>query len=329
MIPPFGSSIIQSDVSYFLQDQLAGMGDWLTQEVGSLNWIECYADARALAVAKQYVTLLSNQLSPASASIFLNRYALIYNILGLSDRESIKNYVELKQSEFGTPPTLNNIDQYLMDQLGDIFIELQWTPELQQFATNDPIQQIEIDGYSYQAPLSNVMVYVWQPRNNQDNLLMPSPIFNSTVESYRGIMETWNPSYITFITMNLTNRGFQDGYANNYNGLNFNNYIDGYNVISGSQGSTTITGTGTAFKTYPDASPGDFAQAVAEGFFPPIQVVDDAGELQTYYVSAVASNISLTITVPLDNNITNRTYRCLGFILDTDPALDEAELLGF
>jgi hypothetical protein len=122
--------------------------------------------------------------------------------------------------------------------------------------------------------------------------------------------------------MNLTNRGFQDGYANNYNGLNYNNYLDGYNVVSGTAGGTTITGTGTAFKTYPDGSIGDFQGAVAQGFFPPIQVVDDAGTLQTYYVSAVASNTSLTITVPIVNNITNRTYRTIGFVLDTDGILD-------
>lgn len=325
-VPAFGTSILTSDIQFLLQDMLNGMGDFLTQEVGSLNWCECLTDARALAAAKQYVTLLANQLSPNSASIYLNRWATIYNTLGLSNPTAIQTYIELKQAQFGTPPNLANLNAFMEKQLGSIFIDLEWTPELQGLATTNPTVQIGEDGYAYAAPLSNVMVYVWQPRDNKDNLLMPNNIFNTTVESYRQIMEQWNPNYIRFITMNLTNRGFEDGYANGYNGLNYNNYLDGYNVVSGTAGSQTITGIGTAFLLYPDGEPGDFIRAVNEGYFPPIQIVDDSGDLQTYYVEAVASNTNLTITVPLVNNITNRTYRTLGMTLDTPGMLDFADL---
>jgi hypothetical protein len=321
-VPAFGTALQSSDIAFALSDQLSGMGDYLTQEVGSLNWIECLTNARQITLAKQYITLLSNQLSPNSASVFLNRWAKIYNTLGLADPDSIIDFIELKQSEFGTPPILTNLISFMQGQLGSIFIDLECTPELQGLATKDPTVQILQDGYSYQAPLNNVMVYVWQTRDNQDNLLIPNSIFNDTVESYRQIIDQWNPAYITFITMNLINRGFQDGYANNHNGLNFNNYLDGYNIVSGSASSTTITGVGTAFKTYPDGSNGDFIGAVNEGFYPPIQIVDDLGILQTYFVSHVSSNTSLTITTPLINNITSRTYRTLGFILDTDGMLD-------
>lgn len=328
MIPSFGTAAQTSDVAFLLQDQLSGMGDFLTQEVGSLNWIEAYVYARALAATKQYITLLANQLSPNSSSVYLSRWAQIYNTLGSADPTTIENYIGLKQAQFGTPPTLNNLNAYLTDLLGQIFIDLQWAPELQSLATTDPITQITINHKPYSAPLCDVFVYVWQPRDNQDHLLVPNSIFNSTVETYRQIMEAWNPSYITFITMNLVNRGFEDGYANNYNGLNFNNYLDGYNVISGTTGNTTITGTGTAFLLYPNAQPGDFIQAVDAGYYPPIQIVDDSNILQTYYVSAVNSNTSLTITTQLINNITARTYRCLGFILDTSNMLDNGGLYG-
>ena len=328
LIPSFGTSFQVSDVSFLLQDQLNGMGDFLTQEIGSLNWCEALTNARALATAKGYITLLANQLSPNSASVYLNRWAIIYNTLGLSNPAAIEDYIELKQAQFGTPPFLNNLNSYMQEQLGPIFIDLEWTPELQKLATTDPVTQITEDGYAYSSPLSNVMVYVWQPRDNQDNLLMPTSIFNATVDSYRGIMEAWNPAYITFITMNLTNRGFQDGYGNDYNDHIYNNYLDGYNVISGTAGSMTITGTDTAFLVYPDGSEGDFIGAVTEGYYPPIQVVDDSGVLQTYYVSAVSSNTSLTITTPLINNITNRTYRTLGFLLDTDGILDYGGLFN-
>src|SRR5580698_303248 len=275
IIPAFGTSIQSSDINFLLTDQLNGMGDFLTQEVGSLNWCEAYTNARSLAVDKQFITLMSNQLSPNSSSIYLNRWAQIYNTLGLSSQTAIEDYIETKQAQFGTPPNLNNIISFLQDMLGSIFIDVEVAPELQQFATTDPQTQIITDKLSYSSPLSKMYVYVWQPRDNQDNLLMTNAQFNPTVNSYLALMESWNPAYIQFITMNLTNRGFQDGYGNNYNGLSFNNYQDGYNVVSGSANSTTITGVGTAFKLYPNGQEGDFKLALDGGFNPPLQVVDD------------------------------------------------------
>lgn len=328
LVPAFGTSMQNSDVALMLQDQLAGMGDFLTQDVGSLNWCEAMTNARALATALQFIKLMANQLSPNSATVFLNRWAQIYNTLGLATATAIDQYIELKQSEFGTPPTLTNIDTFLSDVLGNVFIDVEWTPELQFLATTDPVTQVTIDHQSYKTPLYNTLVYIWQPRDGYDNLLMPNNMFNSIADSWRSILESWNPSYITFITMNLQNRGFEDGYGNNYNGLNFNNYLDGYNVISGTAGSTTVTGTDTAFYLYPDNQPGDFQGAVAEGFQPPLQVVDDLGVLQTYFVLSVQSNTQLTLTTPLVNNITNRTYRTLGFILDTGSALDYGGLFN-
>ena len=329
MIPAFGTSIQNSDISFLLQDQLNAMGSFLTQEIGSLNWCECLTNARSLAYDKQFITLMANQLSPNSASIFLDRWAQIYNTTGLSDPKAIEDYIELKQSLFGTPPTLNNLKTYFQGALGEIFIDLEWAPELQQFATTDGYQQIDIDGYAYNAPLNRVYVYVWQPRDNKDNLLMPNNTFNSTVESYHSIIEGWNPAYITFQTMNLTNRGNQDGYGGGYNGFNYNNYLDGYNVINGQAGGTGIIGVNTTFALYPNGDLGDFALSdIVNAFVPPIQVVDDDGYLQTYYVASVIDNTRLVLTTPLVNNITNRTYRCLGCVFDTIGMLDGGQLIN-
>jgi hypothetical protein len=328
-VPSFGSSAQTSDVQLILTDLLQGMGDYFTQEPGSLNYIECWVYARALAANKQFINLMANQLTPATSSIYLDQWAQIYNISSslLLDSNYVKNYVEFKQSLFGQPPTYSNLVAFFQQQLGPIFIDLEVRPELQQFATTDPTVQIEQDGYAYSSPLSAVMVYVWQPRDNQDNLLMPTNIFNSIVDSYHAIIEAWNPSYIEFITMNLTNRGNQDGYGNNYNGLNYNNYVDGFNVVSGVAGSNVITGINTVFQLYYNGRPGDFAE-VSEGFNPPIQIVDDNNVLQTYFVLSVSSNTSLTLTTKLINNVTSRTYRTLGFVFDTPGTLD-ASLFNF
>jgi hypothetical protein len=201
-----------------------------------------------------------------------------------------------------------------------------WKFELQPgIATHSPSDAI---AHGYQVPLWSMLVYQWQPRDNQDNLLMDTPTFLKLTDSYRQITQNWVPAGVELISYNLINRGFQDGYANNYNGLNFNNYADGYNVVSGTAGSTTITGVGTAFLLYPNSEPGDFQPAVAEGFHPPIQIVDDSNQLQTYFVASITNNTHLTLTKPLINNITSRTYRTLGFILDTVGILDNGSLFS-
>ena len=325
-IPAFGSQSQFGQLNLLLTDSLNGMGDFLTQEEGSLNWCEALVNSRAINTAYQFLTLLSNQVSPESASIYLNRWANVFNCAGLSDPNAIENFIELKQAQFGTPASLSNMNIYLTNLLGSIFLNIQWAPELQQYATSNPFVQISEDGGTYNAPLQTVYVYVWQPRDNQDNLLMPTNQFNNTVSLWQKYVQEWCPSGFEFITLNLTNRGFQDGYGNNYNGLNYNNYLDGYNVISGTAGSTTLTGVGTAFLLYPNGQIGDFAISIDSGFTPPIQIVDDTNTLQTYYVLSVQSNTSLTLTTPLINNVTSRTYRCLGEILDQNGMLDGGQL---
>ena len=323
----FGQSVQQSDLNFALQDQLSGMGDYLDTDVGSLNWIECYVMARANTAMKQFLTLMSNQLTPASASVFMDRWSAIYSVGNLNLNDA-KKLITLKQSEFGSNPTATNLTGLLSSMLGNIFIDVEVAPELIGTATNDPVNQIVLNGGAYQTPLATNFLYIWQPRDNADNNLMTNQQFQSLSESYKQIVKAWNPVYVSMQTLNLQNRGFQDGYGNNYNGTNFNNYLDGYNVVSSVAGSTSITGVGTAFKTYPDGSSGDFQTAVTNGYYPPIQIVDDAGVLQTYYVSSVASNTSLTVTQPIVNNITSRTYRALGICLDSDGALDSGMLFG-
>ena len=92
-------------------------------------------------------------------------------------------------------------------------------------------------------------------------------------------------------------------------------YANGYNVISISAGGSTITGTNTTFTT-------DLADVNAKGYMMPIEVVDDNNVLQTYLVTHVADDVSLTITPAARNNITNRTYRLLGIEMDSMYACD-------
>jgi hypothetical protein len=328
-IPSFGSQIQFGQLQLLLQDQLAAMGDYLTTDVGSLNWIEAMTNARALTTAYQLISLLSSQLTPQTSSVFLNRWAAIYNIAGLNNPQAIEQFIELKQAQFGTPPLTSNVNTYLTNTLGNLFIDVEVAPELQPFASTGPVTAIDnADGYYYTTPLSRIFVYLWQLRDNKDNLLIPTNAFNLIANSWLQYMEEWCPAGYEFIPLNLTNRGFQDGYADGYNGTNFNNYLDGYNIVSGTSGDNHLVGIGTAFLTYPDGSDGDFVRAVSEGFFPPIQIVDDNNQLQTYFVLSVQNNTHLTLTTNLINNITHRTYRTLGCVLDTPGMLDAGMLLN-
>ena len=327
-IPSFGSSFQYSDLNVILNDLLNGMGDYLDQQPGSLNWIECLVNAKGLAQDKAFITLMANQLSPSSSSVYLDDWSQIYNISSLQASPfQQQQYIEQKQAQFNTPPTLSNLISYFQKALGNIFIDLEIRSELQNLATTDPTIQISLDGYAYSSPLSTVMVYCWQPRDNQDNLLIPNNFFNQTVESYHPYIQAWNPAYLNFQTQILHNLGNQDGYGGGYNGNNFNNYIDGYNVISGTAGSLFMTGTNTTFKVYPNGNVGDIDISVNAGYTPPIQIVDDLGQIHTYYVLLSSSNTSLTLTTPLINNITNRTYRLLGCVTDV-PGVSDSWLLN-
>lgn len=325
MVPSFGKSSQSNPLNIFLKDNLAGMGDYLTQEVGSLAWIEARTYAQAQTTAFSFLQLLANQLQPGTSSIYLDQWAQVYNLQGLSLTQAIKEQIEVIQALTGTPPTLSNVIEYLQYILGNVFLSVQWTPENQYFATIDPYQDLIVDGYLYEMPLATLIVYVWQPRDNQDNLLMPTNVFNQLVDTYKPILQSWAPHFTEIITMNLINRGNLDG----YNGGNYNNYADGYNVVSGVTGSTTLTGVNTSFIVDFTLLPANNELPFCIARTPPIQIVDDTNVVQTYYVKSVANNTTLTLTSPIINTITSRTYRILGIAFDTSGMLDQGSLFSF
>ena len=327
-VPGFGENTQWSPTGILLADALAGMGDYLTQEVGSLAWIEARVMSQLMESAFNMLQLMSEQIQPASSSVFLDRWAQIYNIQGLSQTAAIVQRLQLLQSLTGTPPTLTNVTQFMQDVLGNIFLQITWTPENQYLATVNAYQDLIVDGYSYSQPLAVLQPYVWQPRDNQDNLLMPTNQFMQLVDTYIPILQNWTPHYTEIITMNLTNRGCNDGYGDGYYGPNFNNYLDGYNVVSGTAGSAILTGVGTTFTQdfFPQA--GSAVLPFSPMRAPPIQIVDDTNTVQTYYVDSVISNTQMLLTSDLFNNITSRTYRTLGFMFDVGDMFDDGGLFN-
>lgn len=325
-IPAFGTTNNWSSRAVFQKDSVSGMGDYLTTEIGSLAWIEATVVATLFDTAFGLLKLMANQIQPAASSAYLSRWADIYNIQGLSSTSLIRTKLQEIQFLTGTPPTLSNVRDFLKELLGSCFLGVQWAPENQYLASNE-LDQLFIR-QQFQMPLSEFLIYVWQPRDNQDNILMPNNVFNEIVESYRTLLENWSPHFAEIVTMNLINRGNQDGYGGGYNGMNYNNYLDGYNVITGTTGSNIVHGRFTTFTK-------DFFPAINAFLFPksadvspPLQIVDDNNNIQTYYVKSVQSDTQLTLTTPMVSNVFRRTYRTLGIPFDTIGALDYGSLFN-
>lgn len=302
-----GSAEHNSNLELFLQDQLLAMGSAITSDQGSLAWMEAFAIAKALTASFNFVKLMSNQLSPDSLSIFADRFGAIYGIAtqgnGLvpDNLPQIKTYVGLKLAVFGTIPNLAAVDKYIQVLLGNVFIDLEYIdPQEQQHATMAPTAP----GAYWFSPLSTLLVRVWQPRDNEDHLLMTNNNFFVISNSYKNFVIPWLPADIAVRNEPLLYRG-NDGYGS---------YATALNVINATAGSHTITGVATTFvEDLPN---------VPLGYLMPVEVVDDLGELHTYHVTNVNSETSITVEEVVVNNITNRTYRLLGIQMDVPFAAD-------
>lgn len=296
-----------------LNDLLAGMGDGITQEEGSLAWIEAFTISRMLAGLFNFIQLLSNQLTPNNVSIYADRWAAIYGlgVLGNgilpTNLAYIQQYMALKEAVFGTPPNLSATIEYIAAVIGNIFIDIEWSPEIQYLATRAPLTGDEV----WFSPLSVMFVRIWQPRDNEDNLLMPDNVFITLHNQYKAFVQQWQPAYIGVRNKWLQYPG-NDGYGS---------YEAGTNVVSGTAGSSTLLGIDTAFES-------DLADVNALGYEMPVEVVDDNGDLQTYLVKTVNSDTSLTLVSPIINNITNRRVRLLGIQMDENLALDAGMLFN-
>jgi hypothetical protein len=311
----YGTSVDNGELALILADCLNGMGDYVTEDIGSIAWCEAYTYARIFHTALQFIKLMSNQLNPNTASIFIDQWKSIYNF-SAQDDASAQTAMALTQSTVGTPPSNANVKAYLSYALGNIFVDVGWAPELQYTATGlgGVVPPASATNYAYVCPLATYYIRVWQPRDNADNKLISDVQFNSVVESYKPFLQKWLPTHFKTQTYQLVNFGNVAGsYAMGY--LTARDcYINSYNVVSGSAGTQIINGLFTTFLS-------DFAKP---GYHPPIEVVDDNGVLQTYYIQSVISNTSLSITTPLINNITLRSYRTLGIIADLPGMADAA-----
>lgn len=304
--PGLGSSSQGSELERMFIDQMAGMGDFITNQPGTLAWVEGLVCARMLNAAINFVRLVTSQLDPANATIFLSRWQEIY--LCFLNRTNTETYIQQLNLETNTLPSINNITLYITEQLQGTFLDLQFIPI---FASPWATRAPPPPGTLFNSPISYILVHVWQLRDNNDNLLMPTNYFMSVINTYQNVTSSWIPENSALENVIFTNAG-GDGYGNM-------NLDDGYNVpVTGILGGTTLTSTLSSANSTFDR---DF-EAVISGQVPfqPIEIVDDLNVVHTYYVNHVNSNTQVVLTMPLVNAITARTYRTYGFLCNISGA---------
>jgi len=334
-----GSANHNSELDLILQDNLNSMGSAVTKNIGSLAWCEAYALAKTQMASLNFIRLISNQFVPATLSVYARRLAAIYNIPATGNNPipdnlaQIQTQIGLVNALFGTPNSLVNVEQYIKATIGQCFIDLEFNGELQAPIAGAPLvyptlatpqnETIPLSaGQLWFSPLSILYVRVWQPRDNKDNLQMPTNIFLNTVDSYSNFVNEWIPATSVAVNMQLLYFG-NDGYGINGSGVQ-GNMADGYspygsfNTVSATAGTNTITGNGaTLFLT-------DLYGVNNYKFLMPIEIVDDLGVLQTYHITNVASNSVITTKETISNNISSRSYRLLGVECDTNYMADSA-----
>lgn len=326
-----GEEETNSELALLLADNLASMGSAITQDQGTLAWSEAYAIALTQQASLDFIRLISNQLDPMTMSVYARRYAAIYNLPATGNNAIPDNLAQLqvaiglKNALFGTPNTFTNVYQYIKGVLGEIFIDLESIHEIQNLAFgNAPPRKPTNFWFS---PLSILLVREWQPRDNQDNLLMPTNVYLQTVDLYKNFVQNWLPAYSAPRNMELLYVG-NDGYGITSGDVNQfptptvpTTQYGSENTIFASVGNTYIQGNdGCNFIA-------DFQGAILNGWQMPIEVVADDNKLYTYHVLAQAMSTNyVNIVEEIEVSITNRSYRLLGCQADSPYVSDNALL---
>jgi hypothetical protein len=298
LFPGFGSAQQGSELQYLLDTQMSGMGDYITQEQGSMAWCEALVLARALNAALNFTRLMAQQLDPAEASVFLQRWQNIY-VAQVADPVAYIQQIEL---ETNTPPNLTNIINYIQDVNPD-YLTAEWIPlQNPTYTSFGP----PADGYTFSSVVSTILIHQWRPRDKNDNYLQGYPLFQDFINGWQLVARNWAPANVSLFGCVFTNAG-GDGNGNA-------DFQDGYNnPITGTVGqaivNSTLSSSDSTFEVdfrlvYEDVLTGQ-----------PIEIVDDNNNVHTLYVASVQSATQLTLTAPLTTAITARTYRTLGIAL--------------
>lgn len=294
----------RADLQQISTSLLAQRGDAITTEVGSIIWMETQAWARAIYHIWAYNQKAANQFDPNKMTDLLPRWESMMGLSALPTDTVAKRQARIaaRFRLINKMPTTQDLTDLLVSALGITFLEIiniDRSHAYAQYPGGTPIvggitNTVNAPWYS---TIQHIFIEVIHPTSITDNQ------FYATVNQITPLLNPLLPAYDTF---DWFWDGFSDdGYAS----------FDGYvGLVSGTVGTTTLTGNGTAWKVPVNFADNTF-NIVAGSI---LEFYDDVGVWQRVTVQSVNSNTSITLAEPLVSTVTSHAYVIQGFFLDCD-----------
>jgi uncharacterized protein YmfQ (DUF2313 family) len=310
---------------------MAARGSAITNEVGSVVWVECQAYARAIYYAWAVFEKAANQLNPETMSDALPRWERIMGIAALpgDTLQTRRNRIAAKFSLLGEMPNQSNVSDALDLYLGQNFVALLQGgvsstlvgsgshPAGSAYASwwnaagtgygdpiSIPIENRSSDSGSQSAQFINNSDIGWYSTVNMIFVELQQ-LSNQTAQQFYAnanqivsILQPFLPSWVHFDWMN--NTFSDDGYA----------AAGTRATISVTAGSTALTGVGTSWDT--PMSSGRYNLAAGDI----LEAYDVNGDWQRLVVGTINSNTSITLETAAVSTITSAPYVMQGFFCD-------------
>lgn len=253
---------------------------------GTVVWIENLAIAKTLADAWETARRFSLQFDPARMSIFVERWEKILSIIpnpGETMNERRRTIAE-KFRLFINPALSQAVQDMLAKLIPDIFLNIIYSGT--STATSYVPGGVTIPGGvtllsgAWYSSIHNLAVRVYQPPS------MTELDFYDQANKFRRAFDSYIPAYVTY---------------------SWGRFALGEGTISLPANTLTVTGNLTQFLN----SPGGALVAGDQ-----IEVFDDDMNVVTLTVDNVLSDTSLQVIVKHNVNITDKSWRRIGFYLD-------------
>lgn len=277
-------------------------GSAIDIDEGSFIWYENLGLAKALADEYETARRFANQFNPNTLGPFLERWETIMNIVPNPNDsiETRRNRIANRFLLWTQPSTIDNVITQIKDALGDIFIDLEYyDPNLDLGSCPGGLDLSSVGGVilpdgNWQSQNCTIRIRIWQPRDNQNNLLMDNATFINTKQLANNFLTNYLPAYTNFQLLQFITQGS--------------------GTVTGIIGSNILYGTNTSF-------------TITFQINDLIEIVDDSNNIHTYQISSIPGDTRIIIYSSLLGNSTNNYYRVPprsggGFILDTPNNLD-------
>lgn len=273
-------------VQVMLEAITQARGTAYASDRGSVVWIENLAIAKTLADAWETARRFSLQFDPVKMSVFVERWEKILSIIPAPNEtmNERRRTIAEKFKLFINPALSQAVQDMLAKLIPDIFLNIIYSDTTN--ATSYVPGGVTIPGGvtltsgAWRTSIHNLAVRVFQPSS------MTDLDFYDQANKFRRAFDSYIPAYVTY---------------------SWGRFAEAEGTISLPANTLTVTGDSTQFIN----SPGGALVAGDQ-----IEVFDDEMNVVTLTVDNIFSNNSLQVIVKHTFNITDKTWRRIGFYLD-------------